>query len=102
MQTLDQDARKYEIANLPEAAVAELDPASDRTGLFSKVATCGDLLKASDFQGAEHQEELTKSVSVPDDYISLRRVLGIYPLTRLFVSQGVSNWHAKVRKSFSL
>ena len=102
MQTLDQDARKYEIANLPDPIVAELDPASNRTGLFSKVATCGDLLKASDFQDVEHQEELTKSVSVPDDYISLRRVLGLYPLTSLFVSQGVSNWHAKVHKSFSL
>ena len=102
MQTLDQDARKYEIANLPDPVVAELDPVSNRTGLFSKVATCGDLLKASDFQSVEHQEELTKSVSVPDDYILLRRVLGLYPLSSLFVSQGVSNWHAKVHKSFSL
>jgi len=102
MQALDQDARKYEIANLPDPAVAELDSANNRTGLFSKVVTCGDLLKASDFQSVKNQEELSKSVSVPDDYISLRRVLGIYPLTRLFVSQGVSNWHAKVHKSFSL
>ena len=102
MQTLDQDARKYEISNLPNPAVAELDSANNRTGLFNKVATCGDLLKNSDIQSAKQQEELRKSVSVPDDYISLRRVLGIYPVTRLFVSQGVSNWHAKVHKSFSL
>ena len=102
MQALDQDARKYEIANLPDSAVAELDSANNRTGLFSKVATCGDLLKASDFQSVKHQEELSKSVSVPDDYIPLRRVLGIYPLTSLFVSYGVSNWHAEVHKSFSL
>ncbi|MGD9174852.1 MAG: hypothetical protein PVF29_11855 [Desulfobacterales bacterium] len=102
MQALDQDARKYEIANLPDSAVAELDSANNRNGLFSKVATCGDLLKASDFQSIKHQEELSKSVSVPDDYIPLRRVLGIYPLTSLFVSYGVSNWHAEVNKSFSL
>ena len=102
MQTLDQDARQYEISNLPDLAVAELGSANNRTGLFSKVATCGDLLKASDFQSIKQQEALRKSVSVPDDYISLRRVLGIYPLTSLFVSQGVSNWHATVHKSFSL
>ncbi len=102
MQALDQDARKYEIANLPNSAVAELDSVNNRAGLFSKVATCGDLLKAADFQNVKQQEELSKSVSVPDDYISLRRVLGIYPLTSLFVSQGVSNWHAKAHKSFSL
>ena len=39
MQALDQEARKYEIANLPDAAVAELDSANGRTGLFSEVAT---------------------------------------------------------------
>ena len=102
MQALDQDARKYEIANLPNSAIAELVSVNSRAGLFSKVATCGDLLKAADFQNVKHQEELSKSVSVPNDYISLRRVLGIYPLTSLFVSQGVSYWHAEVHKSFSL
>jgi hypothetical protein len=102
MQALDQDARKYEIANLPDSAVAELDSANNRAGLFSKVATCGDLLKAADFQNVKHQAELSESVSVPDDYISIRRILGIYPLTSLFVSQGVSHWHAKVHKRFSL
>ena len=102
MQALDQDARKYEIANLPDSAVVEIDLTNNRTGLFSKVATCGDLLKASDFQSVKHQVELSESVSVPDDYIPLRRVLGIYPLTSLFVSSGVSNWHAEVHRSFSL
>ena len=102
MQALDQDARKYEIANLPNSAVAELDSVNNRAGLFSKVATCGDLLKAADFQNVKHQEELSKSVSVPDDYISLRRVFGIYPLTSLFIANGVSNWHAEVHKSFLL
>jgi hypothetical protein len=102
MQTLDQDARKYEIANLPNSAVAELDSVNNRAGLLSKVATCGDLLKDADFQNVKPQEELSKSVTVPDDYISLRRVLGIYPLTSLFVSHGVSNWHAEAHKSFSL
>jgi len=101
MQVLDQDARNFEIANLPNSAVAALDSVNGRAGLYGKVATCGDLLKAADFRNIEHQEELRKSVSVPDDYITLRRVLGIYPLTRLFVSYGVSRWHAEARKSFS-
>jgi hypothetical protein len=101
MQTLDQDARKYEIGNLPDSAVASLDSVSDRAGIYSKVTTCGDLLKAADFQDVNHQEKLRKSVSVSDDYITLRRILGIYPLTRLFVSYGVSRWHGEARKSFS-
>ena len=41
-------------------------------------------------------------MTAPDDYITLRRVLGLYPLTSLFVSHGVSNWHAEARKRFSI
>jgi len=102
MQALDQDARKYEIANLPSSAVAALDSVNHKTGLYSKVVTCGDLLKTADFQNVKHQEELRKNVSVPDDYIAFRRVLGIYPITSLFVSHGVSNWHAEAQKRFTL
>jgi hypothetical protein len=101
MQTLDRDARNYEISNLHYSSVNSIDSANDRAGLYSKVATCGDLLRAADFQNVNHQEKLTESVSVSDDYITLRRVLGIYPLTRLFVSYGVSRWHDEARKSFS-
>ncbi|MGD8286460.1 MAG: hypothetical protein PVG08_20260 [Desulfobacterales bacterium] len=102
MQALDQDARKHEIANLPSSAVAAIDSINHRAGLYSRVVTCGDLLKAADFQSVKQREELIKNASVSDDYIALRRVLGIYPLTRLFVSLGVSNWHAEAQRSFSL
>jgi hypothetical protein len=98
---LDQDARQYEIANLPDSAVAMLDAVNGRDGLYKKVAICGDLLKEADFQEIEQRQEVRKRVSVPDDYIVLRRILGIYPLTRLFVSHGVSKWHTAAHKSFS-
>ncbi len=101
MQVMDQNARKFEIANLSDSVVASLDPVNQRAGLYRKAETCGDILKASDFQNVENQKKLRKSVSVPDDYIPLRRVLGLYPLTRLFVSYGVSKWHAEVHKTFS-
>jgi hypothetical protein len=101
MQALDQDARQYEIANLPDSAVAMLDAVNGRAGLYHKVAACGDLLKEADFQDIEQQQKLRERVAAPDEYIMLRRVLGIYPLTRLFVSHGVSKWHAAAHKSFS-
>ena len=101
MQVLDQDARQYEIANLPDSAVAMLDAVNGRVGLYNKVGACGDLLKQADFQDIEQQQKLREQVSAPDEYIVLRRVLGIYPLTRLFVSHGVSKWHASAHKSFS-
>ena len=102
MQSLDRNARQYEIANLPDCTVAMLDAVNGRSGLYKKIVSCGDLLRKADFRDFEHQQELRNRVSAPDEYIVLRRVLGIYPLTRLFVSHGVSNWHAAAQKRFSI
>jgi hypothetical protein len=101
MQALDQNARKYEIANLPDAAVVAIDSIKDRAELNSKVETCGNRLKDLDFQNVDQRERLKKSVLSSDEYIPLRRILGLYPLTRVFVSSGVSRWHAEARKSFA-
>ena len=51
MQALDQEARKYEIANLPPATGSIPGSANDTDGLYAKVASCGNLLKAADFNG---------------------------------------------------
>ena len=93
---------RYEIDNLPDSSVAMLDAVNRRAGLYDKVATCGDLLKEADFKGSQAQQELRNRVTAPDEYIVLRRALGIYPLTSLFVSHGVSKWHGEAHKSFSI
>ena len=102
MQTMDQGARKFEIANLSQSEVTSLDSVHGKLGLYRKVEICGDNLKAVDFQNFENQKKLQNSVSVPDDYIPFRRVLGLYPLTSLFVSHGVSKWHVEAHKTFSV
>jgi hypothetical protein len=97
MQALDQEARQFEIANQSTTPGSANDPG----GLNSRVASCGNLLKAADFQDREQQAALQKKGTVPDEYLTLPRVLGLYPVTSLFVSRGVSNWHAEARKTFS-
>lgn len=101
MQALDQEARRYEIANLSKASSSGSGAASEADELNARVVSCGNLLKAADFQTNEQQAALAKTVAVPDEYLTLPRVLGLYPLTSLFVSRGVSNWHAEARRSFS-
>jgi hypothetical protein len=97
MRALDQEARRFEIANQSNTTGS----ANDREGLNARIASCGNLLKAADFQDREQQAALPKKVTVPDEYLTLPRVLGLYLVTSWFVSQGVSNWHAEARKSFS-
>lgn len=102
MQALDQAARRHEIANLPTTDSPAPASADTKNALIGRVVTCGDLLKAEDFQGADPRiEELQELVDVPDEYSLLRRTLGLYPLFRVFVSMGVDKWHADARETFS-
>ena len=102
MQALDQNARRHEITNLA-GDYKDTSPSEDkREELLSKVVACGNLLRDIDFQEVEQREGLSRRVVVPDEYISLRRVFGLYPLSSLFVAHGVTGWHLRAQKSFSL
>ena len=102
MQALDQSARKYEIANLSDTDIAAMDSVDGRDALYRKVVDCGNLLKETELLNAEKKEPRQMDVSVSDEYIPLRRVLGLYPITRIFVSHGVNKWHAEARERFSI
>jgi hypothetical protein len=101
MQTLDQEARKAEIANLPRVAGIARAASDEPAALTARVAACGDLLKAADFRENEQKEALRQRAAAPDEYLTLWRVLGLYPVTRLFVAHGVAEWHAETRRTFS-
>ena len=101
MQALDRRARASEIANLSDAAVASLQTSGDRQALLERVAKCGDQLRTHDLASADSRRRMDDSVQVPDDYILSRRALGLYPITRWFVSRGVDRWHREARGQFS-
>jgi hypothetical protein len=79
MQALDQETRSYEIANLPQAKGSSHGSADDTSALNARVVWCGNLLKAADFQASRQQLALRENVTVPDEYMSLWRVLGSTP-----------------------
>ncbi|MFW6054860.1 MAG: hypothetical protein ACOC9D_03055 [Thermodesulfobacteriota bacterium] len=102
MQDLDQKARVYETANLVVADGTAFKSLDGGAGLKSRIAACGDLLKAIDFKGKNKRKDLPGNISAPDDYIQLRRILGVSPITGWFVLHGVLNWQEEVRERFSL
>jgi len=101
MQALDQSARAAEIANLSDGTVVELRSDGDRKELNRMVVHCGALLKAHDFAIASDRTQLQDQVIVPDEYILARRIVGVYPISSIFVSNGVNRWHRSARKQFS-
>jgi hypothetical protein len=97
MQALDLEARRHELANSATAARA---PDAD-AALLREAVACGGRMKAADFGTAEQRAAFRQHLTVPDEYLRVRRVLGVYPVVSLFVSRGVSNWHAEARQAFS-
>jgi hypothetical protein len=97
MQALDQEARRHEIANLPDAG-----PPEARADLYEQVVACGNRLKAIDFSDEDRRRLLRQRATAPDDYILMRQILGIYPAVRWFLAMQVARWQTEVHRTFSV
>ncbi|MCS7100979.1 MAG: hypothetical protein NZL99_04690, partial [Burkholderiaceae bacterium] len=84
---LDRAARTYELA---DPALAEADAEA--------LAACRVQLAAED---AARRHELAAAARVPDDYSTVQRALGLYPLTKLAFAAGVRRWQRQVRADFA-
>ena len=103
MQRLDRVARGFEIANLAPENLDESRALIPRGkgGLSDAVASCGDELRRADLANPETRTLLRRRASVPDEYRSAWRVLGIYPLTAPFFLHGIEKFHAETLRTFT-
>ena len=92
---LDQEARRYEIANLPFSQA----PAAAES--VARTQRCGKLLREVDMTKPEARRELLERAQVPDDYSSFDRFLGLYALTSFAFAAGVRRYEAETRASFA-
>ncbi len=93
----DQVARGHEgrNASVPGASL----PAA--TGIDA----CREALLAADDDPAvraERRTALRAAARVPDDYSTVSRVIGLYPLTQLAFAAGIRGWHDETRAVFAL
>lgn len=101
MQTLDREARRAEIANLPQLSRQRLSEYSpDGSPLTQTMRRCGDTLQRADLTDVDTRQRLLRTAQAPSEYRNLYRVLGVYPLSALFVSQGIARWHEKTQRIF--
>jgi hypothetical protein len=97
LAALDQSARRFELSNLPPADAAHLG-----ADVGPRLESCRQLLLKSDLARLGQRQKLRRQARVPDGYATWERIVGLYPLTALFVSAGVRRWHAEVQRTFSI
>jgi len=104
MRSLDLEARRHEIANLPRHALVASAGASaeaKREDLRLRVNDCASILLKHDLAQGARRAGLLARAKVPDDYSDLSRVLGLYALTRHPFVDGVRRYQADVRLAFA-
>jgi len=105
MLNLGMASRRKEIGNLPQAAIQELSQALgesfDRQIITQKTESYAQQLFASDQGHPDFLRVVQQAARVPDEYSTLARVLGFYPLAGIPVTAGTAvaysryeKWHA--------
>ncbi len=106
LQSLDQQARRFELANLPEPVRHELHQQysfliSGEASLSEIVHFCGQQLRDTDMRNAGFKSDLLRQLDYPDEYKTLNRVLGLYTISSIFVMNGVNNLADEVKETFA-
>lgn len=100
---LDREARRGEGDSLPVAVRAGLNRRHAPTdGVPAALETCAAGLRTADLADPERLKLIRERARVPDDYLTVNQVLGLYPLTALAVSQGVFRYQDEARARFAL
>jgi hypothetical protein len=100
MQVLDREARRVELANLSERQRVRLRSEAAHDTVDAGLKRCADLLAASDLATAPQRDALRAQASVPDDYDTWKRIVGLYWVTRIPFANGVGRYQAQVQAVF--
>jgi hypothetical protein len=102
LRKLDREARRGELRNLPHREVQQI-AAGVPLGMTAESAidACGQRLAQKDVQSAKRRAELLARAGVPDAYDGWRRVVGLYPLARWPIIEGVGRLHRDAREAFA-
>ncbi len=84
----DRDARRIELANADIKRHERLDE-------------CRDLLAAEAASSAQNLALVAMAARVPDDYSTVQRAIGLYPLMRLPFALGIRSFQAETRAVFA-
>lgn len=101
LASLDLQARQFEIHNLPQAMRSTLrGQTTDPSGLIARTRACSAQLVLAALAQPAQTHNMLQNLSVPDDYVTAYRALGLYPLTRIPFFRGVRQLEDRIRTQF--
>jgi hypothetical protein len=99
MRALDAEARGFEIANLSDETFPILRTLG-REEVAARVQACGPLLAREHALAPAQRQWLAKAAVVPDDYITSRRILGLYAISGMPFASGERSWQRHTEEVF--
>src|SRR5207244_6348379 len=90
------DARRIELANLPQAERAALGDAA------AGLADCAQRLRRRDLATSQAWTELHEAAQPPDAYDDGLRIAGLYPVAALPASIGIRRYERATRDAFAV
>jgi hypothetical protein len=105
LQKLAMQGWHYEVANLPAADRQTLDALWNNNKISAPTLNaalqyCAAILRKHDLNNEFGRATLQDRASVPDNYITWQRIIGLYPLTALAFKAGINDWHEQTREIF--
>ena len=100
MRALDRLARRVELANLPDSALAHVGIA-DRAWFEQWTESCAQQLSYEDQRSEDRRTQLFAVSMVPDAYSALARVSGLYALTKIPFGWGIARWQRETEAEFA-
>lgn len=95
---LDLDGRQVELAEMPWPELQQIMPqTTDRETALENLQDCSHTLQARLLRNKSAMQDLRSRLNVPDDYLDILRVVGLYPVSSLPVMWGVEKLHEQTR-----
>jgi hypothetical protein len=102
MMKLDLKSRRKEFYNLPTAAFMEISAATgetiDRETIYKKTESYALRLFHDDRSHPDFMDILKKAVTIPDEYSSIARFFGLYPLAAIPVTIGTAMAYSRYQE----
>lgn len=101
---LGREARSIELANLPQSRLAALQPLAEPSGagdLTQRLDECAEQLKRRELRDPAQRAQLLAAAQVPDDYSSLARAVGLYPIAAIAFARGVNKMHEEMHALYA-